>query len=258
MNRIQLGVLALVLTFAPNLVLAQDEALPTPARNPWHEESPNHDGRLGVRAVIEIPAGSKNKYEIDKATGRMKLDRVLKHHTGYPANYGFIPKTYAGDGDPLDVLVLGKDKLRPGDIISVRILGVMRMTDQGEADDKLIAASLRDPETRSWKAIEDVPPARLAEIRTFFSEYKRLEKKVVVVGATENAEGARRILDAAFVDYEKKFRPAPTPSRGFFANFARTIGDAFSRVFRVKPRSTGLTGILEDRVNRERSKERAR
>ncbi|MCG3134314.1 MAG: Inorganic pyrophosphatase [Planctomycetes bacterium] len=154
-----------------------------------------------VLAVIEVPKGSKNKYELDKATGLLRLDRVLYSAVHYPADYGFIPRTHCEDGDPLDILVLGQEPVVPLALVEARVLGVMRMRDEKGADDKLIGVSARDPAFADFSGLEDVPAHLLREMRRFFMDYKVLEQKEVVVDAPLGRGEALRILRKSFDDY---------------------------------------------------------
>jgi inorganic pyrophosphatase len=131
--------------------------------------------------VIEIPRGSKVKYELDKKTGLIKVDRVLYSSVVYPHNYGFIPRTLCEDSDPLDVLVIMQEPVIPGCFLRAKAIGVMPMIDQGEADDKIIAVCADDPEYKHYNDIKELPPHRLAEIRRFFEDYKKNENKEVAV-----------------------------------------------------------------------------
>lgn len=172
--------------------------------HPWHDVEVGPDSPQIVSAVIEIPKGSKLKYELDKQSGLIRVDRVLFSSVVYPANYGFVPRTYCDDRDPLDVLVLGQEPVVPLAVMRARIIGVMRMQDQGEADDKLIAVHADDPEYAIYQSIHDLAPHRMTEVRRFFEDYKALEnKKVVVEGFLDGAE-AIRILETALALYAKK------------------------------------------------------
>ena len=151
--------------------------------------------------MIEIPAGSKNKYELDKPTGMLKLDRVLYSSVHYPANYGLIPQSYCDDGDPLDVLVLGQEPVAPLTIVFVRPVGVMHMRDQGKADDKVLAVAANDPAVSHIRELSDVPPHVMNEIQRFFLDYKALEEKEVVVKPFEGRERALTVIRQALLDY---------------------------------------------------------
>ena len=174
--------------------------------NAWHD-IPMGTASL-FRALIEIPAGSKTKFELDKPTGLLRVDRVLYGSVHYPWNYGFIPRTYCGDGDPLDVLVLGQAVVPPLSIMRAIPIGVMRMVDQG-ADDKIIAVHADDPSWLHYKDISELSPHILDEITNFFETYKILEKKKVEVNGMFSRDEAIRIIDEAIAWYqrdEKKLR----------------------------------------------------
>jgi inorganic pyrophosphatase len=143
--------------------------------HPWHGVSVGKNAPAFVNAVIEIQKGSKQKYEIDKNSGLLFLDRV------YPTNYGFIPQTYCEDGDALDILVLGQDPVFPMSIMNAKVIGCMRMIDGGEEDDKILAVHAHDPQYKHINELEDVAPHILQEITQFFKSYKALEKKTVEV-----------------------------------------------------------------------------
>ena len=153
--------------------------------------------------VIEVPMGSKNKYELDKETGLLKLDRVLYSAVHYPANYGFIPRTFCEDGDPLDALVLSQEAVVPLTIIDARAIGVMRMRDEKGLDDKIIAVSVRDPAFTDYTAHQQLPGYILREIRRFFQDYKILEHKQVVVEDFMGPEEAIRIVIDALDLYRR-------------------------------------------------------
>ena len=142
--------------------------------NPWHGVPPGSNAPKVVNAIIEIPKDSKVKYEIDKASGLLKLDRVLFSAVHYPANYGFIPQTYCDDHDPLDILVLCSHYVSPLTIVEARVVGVMNMTDQGEGDDKIIAVAHNDISLSKINSLEDLPPHLLQMVHRFFEDYKKL------------------------------------------------------------------------------------
>lgn len=176
------------------------------AVNPWH---PWHSVSVGkkvpsvVTAVIEIPRGSKSKYEIDKASGMLLLDRVLSSAVTYPTNYGFIPQTYCEDGDALDILVLGQDPAMPLSLMNARVVGGLKMVDGGEEDDKIIAVHADDPQYKHITSLAQVNPHQLKEIEQFFRSYKALENKTVELkGYVETAE-AERIVDKAIKYYQE-------------------------------------------------------
>jgi inorganic pyrophosphatase len=173
--------------------------------HPWH------DVELGDKipdifpAIIEVPKGSKTKYELDKKTGMIKVDRILFSSVQYPANYGFIPRTLGEDHDPLDVLVLGQDRVYPLSIMRAKPIGVMEMMDQGEEDDKIIAVHLDDPEYNHYESIDELAPHRMAEVKRFFEDYKALENKEVIVEDFLGRDEAVRILKASIKLYDKEF-----------------------------------------------------
>ncbi|XP_071737441.1 soluble inorganic pyrophosphatase 1-like [Rutidosis leptorrhynchoides] len=151
------------------------------AAHPWHDLDIGPGAPEVFNVVIEIPKGSKVKYELDKKTGLIKVDRVLYSSVVYPHNYGFIPRTLCEDNDPMDVLVIMQETVVPGCFLRARAVGLMPMIDQGERDDKIIAVSADDPEYRDLNDIHQLPPHRLAEIRRFFEDYKKNENKEVAV-----------------------------------------------------------------------------
>ncbi|MQM03514.1 hypothetical protein Taro_036288 [Colocasia esculenta] len=151
------------------------------AAHPWHDLEIGPGAPAVFNCVIEIAKGSKVKYELDKSSGLIKVDRVLYSSVIYPHNYGFIPRTICEDSDPMDVLVLMQEPVVPGCFLRARAIGLMPMVDQGEKDDKIIAVCADDPEFRHYKDIKDLPPHRLAEIRRFFEDYKKNENKEVTV-----------------------------------------------------------------------------
>jgi inorganic pyrophosphatase len=153
--------------------------------------------------VIEVPRGSKNKYELDKETGFLKLDRVLYSAVHYPANYGFIPRTFCDDGDPLDALVLGQEQVYPLTIVGARAIGVMRMRDEKGIDDKIIAVNIYDPAFNTYTNHDQLPEHMLKEIRRFFQDYKVLENKLVEVEDFMGAKDAARIVREALSLYRQ-------------------------------------------------------
>jgi inorganic pyrophosphatase len=170
--------------------------------HPWHDIPLPVDDRLDVvPVVIEVPKGNKNKYELDKATGLLRVDRVLHSAVHYPANYGFVPRTYAEDDDPIDVLVLGQDEVVPLAFMQARIIGGFRMRDEHGEDVKLIAVHVNDPAVADYQSTAELPKHVVAEMMRFFEDYKVLEGKVVEVGAELDVEGARRALRDAVERY---------------------------------------------------------
>ena len=172
--------------------------------HPWHDCYLDEQSvQRGFPAVIEVPKGSKNKYELDKETGLLRLDRVLFSAVHYPANYGFIPRTFCDDGDPLDVLVLGQEPLHPLTIVESRAIGVMRMRDEKGIDDKIVAVSVRDPAFSDYHAHDQLPAHLLREMRRFFEDYKVLERKQVLVEDLLGTDDALRIIREALDLYRK-------------------------------------------------------
>jgi inorganic pyrophosphatase len=175
--------------------------------NAWHDVELGDDIRQHVRAVIEIPKGSKVKYELDKATGLLGVDRVLHSAVHYPANYGFLPRTYCGDGDPLDVLVLGQEPVVPLCIVRARAIGLMRMRDEKGEDDKIIAVHVDDPEYAHYQDLAQLPPHRLRELQRFFLDYKVLESKAVDVDDLRGRAEAQAAIAAAARAYRDQILP---------------------------------------------------
>jgi inorganic pyrophosphatase len=172
--------------------------------HPWHDcyvDDEHVENAFPV--VIEVPKGSKNKYELDKETGLLRLDRVLYSAVHYPADYGFIPRTYCDDGDPLDVLVLGQEPVHPLTIVQARAIGVMRMRDEKGVDDKIVAVSVRDPAFAEYTDKNQLPAHQLREIRRFFEDYKVLENKQVVVEDLLGPSDAFRIISDALDLYRQ-------------------------------------------------------
>ncbi len=159
----------------------------------WHDVFPGKDVPRDFQAVIEIPLGSNVKYELDKPTGLLKVDRIIHSAVFYPANYGFIPQTYAEDNDPLDVLVLCQEPVQPLALIKARAIGVMTMVDSGASDDKIIAVATNDPEFSEY----------LEALRRFFQDYKQLEGKQVQVEDIRPAYAALTIIEQALARYQQ-------------------------------------------------------
>ena len=173
--------------------------------NIWHDIDPSVISSTDFTAVIEIPKGSSCKYEMDKYTGLLKLDRVLYTSTHYPANYGFIPRTFADDGDPLDVLVLGAQPIYPMTLIQVYPIGVMRMIDGGSLDDKIIAIPFSDPSYNNIRTIDELPSHIFDEMMHFFSVYKQLENKQTAVKELFGPVEAHQIIEECIKAYNEKF-----------------------------------------------------
>ena len=172
--------------------------------HPWHDSYVD-DTTVGTAfpVVIEIPKGSKNKYELDKETGLLRLDRVLYSAVHYPADYGFIPRTYCDDGDPLDALVLSQEPVYPLTIVEARAIGVMRMRDEKGIDDKIVAVSVHDPAFAHFMDKAELPGHLLRELRRFFEDYKALEHKQVVVEDMLGPVEALNIITEALEFYRK-------------------------------------------------------
>jgi inorganic pyrophosphatase len=175
--------------------------------HPWHDVPLPDDLAAWFPAYIEIPKGSKVKYELDKDTGLLRVDRVLYSAVHYPANYGFVPRTYSPDGDPLDVLVLGQVEVAPGVLLRARAIGVLTMQDEKGLDDKIIAIHLDDPEYAGYHDISALPPHRLRELERFFLDYKVLEGKQVEVEAMRGTQEALRVLQEAVALYAHDIAP---------------------------------------------------
>jgi inorganic pyrophosphatase len=173
--------------------------------NPWHDVQIGDASPDIVRAIVEIPRGSRAKYELDKESGLLKLDRVLYSSVHYPANYGFIPRTLGDDHDPLDILVLSQIEIQPLCIVRAKVIGVMRMVDSGEGDDKVLAVAADDISVNYIDSIEQLPPHFNSELRHFFEEYKRLENKTVLVEDFQPAELAKDIIQRAMSEYNTAF-----------------------------------------------------
>lgn len=174
--------------------------------NPWHDVSFGNNAPGLVQAIIEIPKGSKCKYELDKESGLLKLDRILFSSVHYPANYGFIPRTYCDDEDPLDILVICSEDVVPMCLIEAKVIGVMQMIDSNEKDDKIIAVAKNDMSVNYINDIEQLPPHTLVEMRRFFEDYKKSENKLVKVENFLNRHEALKIINESIELYNQKFK----------------------------------------------------
>lgn len=175
-------------------------------QHPWHGVSAGKKPPEFVNGVIEIPRGSRAKYEIDKESGLIKLDRVIYASMYYPLNYGFIPQSLGEDGDPLDIVVLTQVSVVPLCLIPSKVIGVMQMIDRGENDEKIIAVAEQDPSVGHINNVQDLPEYLLAELRHFFENYKTLENKKVVINEFLSREEAFRVVDASLQRYEKMIK----------------------------------------------------
>lgn len=173
--------------------------------NIWHDISPKRITPEDYIAVIEIPKGSKRKYELDKETGFMMLDRILYTSTHYPANYGFIPRTYGDDEDPLDVVVICSEEIDPMTLVRCYPIGVITMKDSGKFDEKIISIPFNDPNYNTYKDISELPQHVFDEMKHFFSVYKSLEDKETVVDEIQNREKAIEIIKSSIDNYIVKF-----------------------------------------------------
>ena len=171
--------------------------------HPWHQVSYGEQAPEIVNGIIEIPKNTRAKYELDKDSGMLKMDRVLYSAMHYPANYGFIPQTYCDDKDPLDIVVLSQASIVPMCIVDARVIGVMQMLDNGEKDDKIIAVAENDMSVNHIRDIDELPKHFFRELKNFFEDYKKLENKTVEVEEFQNAEKAREIVKQSMVDYQE-------------------------------------------------------
>ncbi len=172
----------------------------------WHDVTPGEGLPGEFTSVIEIPMGSSVKYELDKETGLLRLDRILYSAVYYPANYGFIPQTLAEDDDPLDVLVLCQEAVAPLTLVHARAIGLMTMIDSGKKDHKVLAVATEDPEYNGFREAAELPPHRLNLLRRFFQDYKKLEGKTVEVDDMEPAAAALPVIEAALARYSAQRR----------------------------------------------------
>ncbi|MBY0230546.1 MAG: inorganic diphosphatase [Gemmataceae bacterium] len=172
----------------------------------WHDVTPGSGLPHEFISVVEIPMGSSVKYELDKETGLLKLDRILYSAVYYPANYGFVPQTLAEDDDPLDVLVLCQEAVAPLTLVHARAIGLMTMIDSGKKDHKVLAVATHDPEYNGFREATELPEHRLMMLRRFFLDYKMLEGKAVEVDALEPAAAALPVIEAALARYSTQRR----------------------------------------------------
>ncbi len=173
--------------------------------HPWHGASYGDAAPAQVNGLIEIPQGSRSKYEIDKETGLLMLDRVIHSSFHYPVNYGFIPQTLGHDGDPLDILVLCSQSIQPLCLVDATVIGNMQMIDSGEADDKIIAVATKDPSVNYIKEIDELPRHFITELKNYFEQYKVLENKEVLIKDFQNKETAYEVIREAIELYKQKF-----------------------------------------------------
>ena len=173
--------------------------------HPWHGASYGNNSPGIVNALIEIPQGSRTKYEIDKETGLLKLDRVIYSSFHYPVNYGFIPQTLGQDGDPLDILVLCSQSIQSLCLVQATVIGNMQMIDSGEKDDKIIAVATKDPTVNHITNIDELPKHFIAVLKNYFEQYKVLENKIVEIDDFQDKEAAYNIINEAIEFYKVKF-----------------------------------------------------
>lgn len=175
--------------------------------HPWHGAHYGDQAPHQVNALIEISQGSKCKYEIDKATGLLKLDRVIYSSFIYPVNYGFIPQTLGHDNDPLDILVLCSESIRPLCLVEAKVIGNMQMIDSGEKDDKIIAVAANDPSVNHISDIAHLSPHFILVLQNYFEQYKVLENKKVLIDEFQSKEIAMQVINEAIVFYQETFQP---------------------------------------------------
>ena len=174
--------------------------------HPWHDVTPGEDMPQEFNTIVEIPFGSSVKYELDKASGLIKLDRVLYSAVYYPANYGFIPQTLAEDDDPLDVLVLCQEAVAPMTLVTARAIGLMTMIDSGKRDHKILSVAVGDPEFNGFREASELPPHRLMMLRRFFQDYKFLEGKAVEVDEIQASAVALPVIEESLQRYSQQRR----------------------------------------------------
>ncbi len=173
--------------------------------HPWHGAHYGDKSPQAVNALIEIPQGSRAKYEIDKKTGLLKLDRVIYSSFHYPINYGFIPQTLGLDGDPLDILVMCTESIEPLCLVEATVIGNMQMIDTGVADDKIIAVASKDPGVNYINNIGDLPGHFIAVLKNYFEQYKVLENKKVEIDEFQDKAAAYKVIEEAIALYKTKF-----------------------------------------------------
>jgi inorganic pyrophosphatase len=175
-------------------------------KHPWHGAHFGEKAPERVNALIEIPQGSRAKYEVDKDTGLLRLDRVIYSSFHYPVNYGFIPQTLGYDNDPLDILVLCSQPIQSLCLVDASVIGNMQMIDQGQMDDKIIAVATKDPSVNHYQKMEDLPQHFLLELRNFFEQYKVLENKKVAIDNFQDKDTACKVISDAIVFYKETFK----------------------------------------------------
>jgi inorganic pyrophosphatase len=174
--------------------------------HPWHGVHYGEKAPSTVNALVEIPQGSRSKYEVDKVTGLLRLDRVIYSSFQYPINYGFIPQTLGKDGDPLDILILCSQSIQPMCLVEANVIGNMQMIDQGKKDDKIIAVAAKDPSVNHISRIEELPNHFLLELKNFFEQYKVLENKKVEIDEFQDKDTACLIIREAIEFYKENFK----------------------------------------------------
>lgn len=174
--------------------------------HPWHGAHYGEKAPQIVNALIEIPQGSRAKYEVDKTTGLLRLDRVIYSSFHYPVNYGFIPQTLGHDGDPLDILVLCSQSIQSLCLVEATVIGNMQMIDSGQMDDKIIAVASKDPSVNHYRKMDDLPQHFLLQLRNFFEQYKVLEDKKVAIDNFQDQETACKIIEDAIRFYQEQFK----------------------------------------------------
>jgi len=174
--------------------------------HPWHGAKTGSKSPKLVNALIEIPQGSRCKYEIDKETGLLKLDRVIYSSFHYPVNYGFIPQTLGEDGDPLDILVMCSESIQPLCSVQARVIGNMQMIDNGEKDDKIISVAAKDPSFNHIQSVKELPAHFLSVLRNFFEQYKVLENKLVEIDEFQDHDTAYQVIEHSVALYKSHFK----------------------------------------------------